>query len=182
VRFFAARATQLTYQNGPAGAPLTLAAGEVAEFEAKSAFSVSGTSPFGVVSLMEAGTIQNGCTSPDACYVGDPSMSVVVPPDQFLNRYTIASSGIFAINYADVLAPANATVLLDGIPLAGSPEPAGDGWVVFRIDLGKVAALYTLESTQPFGVQLLGFGEYLSYYTPGGQALRLLSAPPVIVR
>ena len=180
VRLIGMQPTSLTYENAPSGAPAQLQTGQVVEFEAKAAFSVAGTAAFGVVSLLEAGTLQNGCANDPSCYVGDPSMSFIVPNEQFLSRYAFATSGEFPTNYADVVAPMGTTVTLDGSALAATPESVVNGWVAYRVNLGAAAGLHTLAATQPFGVQLLGFAYATSYYAPGGQSAKLLGEPPVV--
>jgi hypothetical protein len=76
--------TTLTYDSSrPAGAPATLAAGQLAEFDAPGPFVVRSQDaehPFYLASYMTGGEPFDG--------TGDPEFVNVVPPAQFLPRYT----------------------------------------------------------------------------------------------
>ena len=39
---------------------------------------------------------------------------------------------------------------------------------------------HDLESDQPVGLQIMGFGHATSYYTPGGLNLNHIAPPPVV--
>ncbi len=177
--------TTLTYDAKPTGAPDTVNAGDVVEFGPSLAlFKVSGSQPFAVGSFMLGGASQGDGACPGYPCSGDPSFSMMVTPEQFRKQYTFLAPTDYDKNFADVFVPAGATVTLDGAALGGTPEAiGGSGWSLVRVALGPgEGGAHRLESDQPIGLQVMGFGHATSYYYPGGLNLKLISEPPVIVK
>jgi hypothetical protein len=194
--------THLTYSPAaPPGAPMTINAGETVQlpYYPKPAqgcfttadhcmtnvpFVVEGDQPFAVASFMVGGFLQNMNSDYDG--LGDPSMTLEVTPEQFRRSYTFLAPTDYVKNYADVLVPTGATVTLDGQMVTDTPTPIGtSGWGYLRIALGAgnggVHKISTDEG-KTLGLQIAGFGNATSYYYPGGLNLKLISAPPPIVR
>jgi hypothetical protein len=196
--------THLTYPEGkPAGAPDTLNAGDVVQIPAlptgqpapecvsvaghcmtDQPFIVEGDQPFAVASFMLGGTLQIPGTDA-ANSQGDPSMTMEVTPAQFRRQYTFLAPVDYLENFADILVPKGADVVLDGMPVPDAPTPIGSGaWGFLRAKLpaGK-GGVHTLTTTHEngLGLQVEGFGFATSYYYPGGLNLNLISKPPVIV-
>ena len=113
-------------------------------------------------------------------------MSMMVTPEQFRKHYTFLAPTDYETNFADVLVPTGAEVILDGAPLGGTPEAiGGSGWSVVRVPLsGDTGGVHKLSTTheQGIGLQVVGFGHATGYYYPGGLNLELISDPPVIVK
>jgi hypothetical protein len=178
--------TSLTYAPAaPAGAPTTIAAGAFAEFgPVTEAFSVEGNEPFVVASFMVGGSLQGptGDACPNHPCRGDPSMSMMVTPEQFRKTYTFLAPVDYETNFADILVPDGATVMLDGAALTGTPEAIGaSGWSIVREPLtADSGGVHKLSSDQNVGLQVMGFGHATSYYYPGGLNLKLISKPPVV--
>jgi hypothetical protein len=181
LRFYGNRdGTTLTYPSGspPAGAPTTLNAGQVVALPAAvtAAFEVEGSNEFAIASVMMGGEAQDpGSNDPQ----GDPSMTFAVAVEQFRSKYIFLAPIDYAESFADILVPPGANVTLDGAPLSGPTTMIDSGWSVVRQPLATTGTgAHDLESTQPVGLQIMGFGHATSYYTPGGLNLKLIAPPP----
>jgi len=75
--------------------------------------------PFAVASFMVGGTLQMPGTNATNSQ-GDPSMTMAVTPEQFRKDYTFLAPADHLENFADILVPKGATVILDGAAGAGS--------------------------------------------------------------
>jgi hypothetical protein len=180
--------TTLSYAPAaPAGAPTTIAAGAFAEVgPITDAFTVEGNHPFVVGSFMPGGSLQApaGDSCPNFPCRGDPSMSMMVTPQQFRKTYTFLAPADYESNFADILVPDGATVMLDGAALTGAPQAIGaTGWSIVREPLSAATGgVHKLSADQSVGLQVMGFGHATSYYYPGGLNLELISDPPVVVK
>jgi len=176
-------ATTLSYPSGnmPAGAPVTLAAGQVVEIgPVLEPFEVTADQAFAVASFMLGGQKQDPAGG-DFTTRGDPAFSMLVTPEQFRTHYTFLAPNDYLENYADVVLPDGAVVTLDGQPLGGAPEPIGSsGWSVVRVRLGAGReGAHTLDSDKAVGLQVMGFGHATAYYYPGGLDVKLIAPPPI---
>ena len=194
--------TTLTYPEGkPPGAPDVINEGEVVQIPevpvgataqcltvpgncmVSMPFVVEGSEAFAVASFMVGGPLQ---TNKPADYdsLGDPSFSMEVTPKQFRREYTFLAPADYDLNFADVLVPTGASVVLDGAPVTQTPTPIGAEWGSLRLKLdpagGGVHTL-TTENEKGLGLQVMGFGAATSYYYPGGLNLERITDPPVIV-
>jgi hypothetical protein len=195
--------THLTYPEGkPVGAPDVINAGDMVQVPPMPVgqpapdclslpghcmqadpFIVEGDQPFAVASFMVGGTLQMPGTDATNSQ-GDPSMTMEVTPEQFRKDYTFLAPADYLENFADILVPQGAAVVLDGVTMAQAPTPIGSGaWGFLRARLtagnGGVHTLSTTSGTG-LGLQIEGFGYATSYYTPGGLNLNRIS-PPVII-
>jgi hypothetical protein len=184
VRFYGSvDGTTLTYDVKPAGAPDTLAAGEVVEIAPTlTPFKVTGTQPFVVGSFMQGGAVQGSGACPNYPCSGDPAFSTFVTPAQFRKQYTFLAPADYDVNFADILVPDGATVELDGAALTTTGEPATAGWTLHRVPLDNSGGgAHKISASAAVGLQVMGFGHATSYYYPGGLNLKLIS-PPVTVK
>ena len=197
--------THLTYPEGkPAGAPDTIEAGDVVQIPplptgqpapdctstaghcmVAEPFIVEADQPFAVASFMVGGTLQMPGTDATNSR-GDPSMSMQVTPEQFRKQYTFLAPADYLDNFADILVPRGAAVILDGAPLTATPTPIGRGdWGFVRAKLtAGNGGVHTVTTTHDsgLGLQVAGFGFATSYYYPGGLNLNLISPPPIVVQ
>ncbi len=187
VRFFGDfDGTTLNYRGTPPpGGPSTLSAGQIVEVDATAGFEVVGNMPFALTSIMNSATVQNGCPAGDTdpnCYIGDSSMSDEVAVEQYRTDYIFLAPDDFAYNWADVMVPTNANVMLDGVALAGTKEMVTPDWSVVRVPLmgGTTMGAHKLTSDMPVGLQVMGYGHATSYYYPGGLNLTVIAMPPVV--
>jgi hypothetical protein len=168
--------TQLYYPGGkPRGFPDTLEAGQISLISnVKESFEVLGSHEFGVLLFLQGGSDdQQGET--------DPSQSIAVPPQQFRKRYVFLAPDDYTVSYADVIAPSDADVLLDGEPVSEEPEYFEcSPYKVLRVWLDQSrGGIHLLEGTKPIGVQVLGHASYTSYQYPGGLNVSEIAEPPV---
>lgn len=163
--------TSVIYDPPVPGAPVSLgAAGSFVELSPTADnFLVTASKKVLVVQYMQ-GQGAGGDT-------GDPSMAVAVPIDQYRTSYLFHAPVNYEIGYASVLAPVDATVTLDGFELYVG-WPVGDtGWAVYQETLfGGVDGNHVLTGDAPFGVTVYGYGDYTSYWYPGG-----LDLAPIII-
>jgi hypothetical protein len=166
--------TQLTYPGGNPGGPTTINAGDFVEIPSVSQdFEIVGDHEFTVASFMHGAGPNNGARE------GDPSHSFMTTVEQYRLKYVFLAPDDYDSSYADVVAPANANLKLDGAPVTATPTPISSGYSVVRINLTTNTGAHVLEADQPVGLQVLGYGAYTSYQYPGGLNLGHISPPPV---
>lgn len=114
---------------------------------------------------------------------GDPSMAIAVPRAQYRDNYIFSVSRTYDFNYVNVVAPRDATVLLDGEALPDS-EFAAIGTTDYRVARHRLPSeqreVFRIVSTHPFGIEVYGYGAFTSYMYPGGLDLRKIA--PAIIR
>src|SRR5690349_21054173 len=105
---------------------------------------------------------------------------MAVPMQQFRHRYVFLAPDDYLVNYADVIAPSDATVSLDGAEVDEEPEYFKcSPFKVLRIWLDQSrGGIHVLESNEPIGVQVLGHASYTSYQYPGGLNVSEISEAP----
>jgi hypothetical protein len=106
---------------------------------------------------------------------GDPAMTIAVPVEQFRTAYRFHAPTNYQTNFVDVTAPNGAAVMLDGTAVHFVPL-GGTGYQVARVTplLSGPAhdGDHYIVSTMPFGISVYGYGQYTSYWYPGGLDLR----------
>ena len=155
----------LTFDPASAHAPVTLARGEVLEFEARDDFKVSGSGALLVGQLL-VGQSYDGMGTTEPMEHGDPALSLAVPSEQFRTGYTFLAPTTYAMSYVNVTAPDGAQVLLDGAPVTGFRTVGATGYSTARVMIG--GGPHRMTSDRAFGIVVYGFGSYTSYMYPGG--------------
>jgi hypothetical protein len=103
---------------------------------------------------------------------GDPAMGNVVPPEQFLNRYTFATIGgeLFSEHHLQVTVnnTETDTITLDGSPIGASNFTAikGTDYSIATISLPEGS--HNTVSNLGHGIFVIGLAERNSYLYPGG--------------
>jgi hypothetical protein len=148
-------------------APVTLARGEYVEFESSDDFLAEGTGPMLLAQyLMGEGD--------DMSSIGDPSMGLAVPIEQFRTEYNFLSPEDYqdlgprqrGQNWVDLIVPAGASAWLDGVEYTDF-APVGDtGYGVARIQVS--GGSHALIGSEKIGITCYGYGNYTSYLYPGG--------------
>jgi hypothetical protein len=178
VRFYGNEdSTMLTYSPAmPPGCPATLAAGEVADCGVvQFDFEVTGTQEFAVGSFMLGGSIVDPKGG-----LGDPSQSFMAAVEQYRTKYVFLAPGDYETNFADIVAPAGTSVVLDNSTINTGGAPVAGGYVVVHaIDLGSTGA-HVLSASAPIGLQVMGYGSFTSYQYPGGLNLKMIAPPPIL--
>jgi len=151
---------QITF-DPPIHEPVSLARGQVLEFAADKPLYVAGSAPLMVAQYLMG---QGGSRK-----VGDPSLSIAVPVDQYRSSYNFISPSTYPLNYVDIIALPTDVVTLDG-DLVGDFKPVGgSGFSVATVRLTRAGA-HEIRGSRLFGlgIVLYGFGSYTSYMLPGG--------------
>jgi hypothetical protein len=172
--------TALTYApSAPPGCPATLNAGQVGDCGVVSGdFEVTGTSEFAVGSFMLGGTAVDS-----NMLLGDPSQSLMASFEQYRTKYVFLAPSDYAENFADIVTPLGANVVLDGTALVTmAAHRIADGYGVMRVSLNGVnpnaLGVHVITASAPVGLQVLGYGDFTSYQYPGGLNLKQIAPPP----
>jgi hypothetical protein len=170
VRIVAAAAgVHLTYDPPLAGAPSSLvAAGDFVELGPRSeTFQVSSDGKILVAQYMVGQDAGGG--------IGDPSLSIAVPQDQYRKSYLFHAPLTYDANYVNITAPLGSSIELDGMPVTGFTPIGGSGYGVQRVLLRADGdGNHRISGDQAFGITVYGYGQYTSYWYPGGLDLREL--------
>jgi hypothetical protein len=173
-------AANLTFTPSVAGAPATIGAKSVAEFDTTSSFVVSGSDVFSIGVLQKSGQIVDPTPAAGQQQKGDPSLSFVSAVEQWRDRYIFLAPSDYDVNYADVIVPAGGVITLDGAGVTMTPTPIGGGYGVIRLTLatGSNMGTHVLTANLPVGIQVEGYGAYTSYQYPAGLDLKVITQPP----
>jgi hypothetical protein len=189
--------TQLVWSpSAPAGAPLALAQGQLAEFQASGPFVVESqdaSHPFYIAQYMTGGDGFGG--------EGDPEYVNIVPTGQYLNRYVLFTDPTYPETSLVVVrspSPVDGTFADVTLPCAGvltGWQPVGD-FEFTRVDLvsGNFVNVgncsngrHEIASDQPFAVTVWGWGgysslftQYVSYAYPAGASVKPINDVVVI--
>lgn len=193
--------TQITVTGAPVTIP-TLSASQVYEFEVTTDIELSSDQPFLAALFLASQTAPTGCletcddtlffgkrcdgdpfgkpckTDQDCCPgvagIGDPAMIVAVPAEQFRKNYRFLVPNKYAKNYLNIIAPAAASVDLDGVPVPEvefSPFPSGQ-FKVARLPVTE--GVHHVASSQKVGIVVYGWDQYVSYGYAGGMNVATL--------
>jgi hypothetical protein len=187
--------TTLSYDPPVPGAPLTLGAGEVADFEATTAFVVQSqgdTHPFYV------GQMMTGCglTGGSGLCTGDEEFVNVLPPTQYLSRYAFFTDPTYKTTSLVITRQKTKNgfedVEIDCLGQVQFWQPIGESGeyeyaTPYLLDNGKpkngcANGPHRAWSKGPFGLTVWGTASYASYaYPAGGNAAavnRVVIPPP----
>ncbi len=112
--------------------------------------------------------------------LGDPSLTVYPPVEQFRTEYVILTPGSWTESFIVIGAEVGATVTLDGAPANCPTDPSG-------MVLGKsyesrkcsvAAGVHSLSGDKPFGIVAYGYGSAGSYAFIGGADVKHIYDPP----
>ena len=182
VRFYGnVDGTTLRYApSKPPGAPSSLSAGQVVEVPVAADFEVTGDHEFAVGSFMIGSANLDPYTAPPK-QDGDPAQSNVAAVEQYRKKYVILTPDDYDMAFLDMVAPTGTQVFLDGAPITTyvSDAPIADGMSAIRVKLERAnEGAHVLTAAEPFGLQVIGYGAYTSYYYPGGLNLDAIAPPP----
>ncbi|HRI10292.1 MAG TPA: IgGFc-binding protein, partial [Nannocystaceae bacterium] len=161
--------TTLTYDPPQAGAPAAIAkAGDYVEvvqnnkdFKITANFKV-------VVSQYMLGQDAGGNS-------GDPAMTLAVGVDQYRNDYLFHAPTNYEKNFVNITAPMGANVTLDGAAVGGFVAIGATGFGVARVQLSNAGdGNHRVMSDQAVGISVYGYGQYTSFWYPGGLNLDLI--------
>lgn len=189
--------TTLSYDPGPpAGAPTSIASGQVVEFSTGDAFAVQSQDddhPFYLAAHM-TGALAAANNPTNA---GDPDYVNVIPVAQYLDRYLFLTDPTYGNTHL-VFTRSQAKdgtfkeVTLECLGAVSGWQPVGtSGKFEFaRVDLVVAGAavgscdngVHTAESEVPFGLTVWGFDTTVSYGYPAGMSVKPINTvvvPPI---
>jgi hypothetical protein len=183
VRFFGnVDGTKLTYApSQPPSCPAFLNAGQVADCGVvTSDFEVSADHEFGVATFQLGGAM----VDPNMTALqpqGDPSQSFAVTVEQYRKNYVFLAPTDYKSSFVDIIAPPSAMITLDGQNVSSQLKAiTGTMFVGGHVSLGPGKdGVHVLDSSDPIGIQVIGYGDNTSYQYPGGLNLSAISAVPV---
>lgn len=147
--------------------------GQVFQFATPQNFVVQADRPISLGQFMIGASGQGVCTSflcLDA--LGDPAFLLNVAIEQYRLDYIIFVPSGFAQNYLNISAPEGASVTVDGRPPSSAAAAiAGTPWRVYQVPVGP--GVHHVEATQPVGLTVHGYDQYVSYAYPGGLSLEV---------
>lgn len=114
---------------------------------------------------------------------GDPAMANIIPPEQFLNKYTFATTGgdTFVRHFV-ALTVANSdinSIKFDGAAVDPNIFTAiGTSGFSYGLIDPITEGTHTTSSTNGHGILVGGFGYYDSYLYPGGAAFEFINPQP----
>jgi hypothetical protein len=163
--------TTLSYDPPQGAAPTSIAkAGGFIELAGNAKdFQITADQPILVVQYMEGQNAGGGS--------GDPAMALAVTKSQYRTQYLFHAPTNYEKSYVNVVAPQGAEVTLDGKVIDATQWKAigTTGFSVARQNISNAGTgNHTASSTQPFGISVYGYGQYTSYWYPGGSNLALL--------
>jgi hypothetical protein len=141
----------------------TLGAGAWVEATSTESFEIVGSGPILVGQFIVSQT-SPGVTD----VIGDPSMVLAVPVEQFRDEYALLTPDRYRDDYVTVIRPVGSAVTLDTVELpAGDFQSFGTGeyefaWVHWE------PGPHTLNGDAPFAVVMFGYDAAVSYGYPGG--------------
>lgn len=167
--------TTLSYEPAIPGAPTTLAGiGKFAELPPlSSSHRISSNNKILIAEYMVGQAYGWGDT-------GDPAMAVAVPQEQYRNNYMFHAPTNYEINYVNITAPTGSTIVLDGAVVSASAfQPIGaSGYGIARVQLAaNGGGNHVLTADNKVGISVYGYGQYTSYWYPGGLDLELIEVP-----
>lgn len=119
----------------------------------------------------------------DGPYIGDPSLTVFPPVEQFRTNYLFLTPSSWDQNWVVISAQTGSNVMLDGSSTAGCiTAPAGtlDGVDYEARRCAVTAGVHNLTGDAPFGIIAYGYGSAGSYAFAGGaDVLHVYDVPPI---
>ena len=160
--------TNLTY-DPPQGAPANIAkAGQYIEIlQTKADFEVTSDKKI-IIGQTMLGQDAGGNS-------GDPAMALAVATEQFRKTYLFHAPINYETNYVNIVAPMAAKVTLDAVAVGGFTAIGATNFGVARVKLGNnIDGNHDVKSDLPVGISVYGYGQYTSYWYPGGLDLETL--------
>jgi hypothetical protein len=161
--------TTLAYDPPQGGlAPSIGQAGQFIEVANSNAdFAITANEPVVVMEYMEGQDAGGG--------TGDPAMAIAIGKEQFRTSYLFHAPTNYEYSFANVVCPTGTNAQLDGATLGGFIGVGGSGFSVARVQLSNAGnGNHNLSSDNACGISVYGYGQYTSYWYPGGSDLTRL--------
>jgi hypothetical protein len=109
---------------------------------------------------------------------GDPALALAVPTDQYRTEYLFHAPLNYEVAYVNITAPVGTIVMIEGTPVTVTTPIGSSNLGVVRHQLAVSAnGNYSATSATPFGISVYGYGQYTSYWYPGGLDLTEIPIP-----
>jgi len=162
-------------------APVSIDAGKFVDVELTAATSdnvlVKSQKPFQIATYMVGQS-----ALPGTGIIGDPSMSLAIPVEQFRETYLFTASTSYDINFASVVAKMGTSVRIDQQVIDASEfKVVGNSdYGVAQVLLSNDTSVHSLVADEEVGLTVYGYGWYTSYMYPGGADLDRITVPPLL--
>ncbi len=103
---------------------------------------------------------------------GDPSMSIVVPAEQFRDDYTILVPAQYEANYVSIATPMNGTVRIDGNDVTSQLAVFATDYKGGRVTV--TAGQHVISCSAGCGIEVMGYSDAVSYLFAGGLDLNII--------
>jgi hypothetical protein len=163
----AAADNQVRFEPASVHAPVSLGRGESFELTTTEHVMLRADKPIAVAQFLVGQGVESR--------VGDPSLSLAIPIEQYRSAYAFLSPSSYDVSYVSVIARAGDEVQLDGVTLGGF-TPIGDGSFTVATAVLRKSGVHEVHSEhgQGIGLNVYGYGDYTSYMVPGGLDLRVI--------
>jgi len=143
-------------------------------FMSSQAFTLQANGPIMVGHFMIGSSYPGHIKTCEKTGIGDPAMTLGVPMQQYLNRYTVLTPPGYAKNFLNIIVPLVAKVELDGQPITDTPAPIHPDvdWGILQIPV--MEGVHEVTATNKFGLTAYGYDCDVSYAYPGGMRLQAL--------
>ena len=142
----------------------TLAAGQFCEVQISLDTEINSSEPVLIGHYLKS--IGTGAGNP----LGDPSMSLAVPVEQFRADYTFLIPAQYDQNFVSISAPVGGVIKLDGANISGQLLPYGNNLRGARIAV--TAGQHKIECPNTCGIEIYGYSGAVSYLFAGGLDLK----------
>jgi len=153
----------------------TLEPGEVKTTWTQDNIVVISTKPVMVGQILVSGEYVEGAT------IGDPSLTVFPPVEQYRTEYVFLAPGSWTQSWVVITTPVSGKVTIDGVPATGCIfEPAGtvEGVTYESRRCTVKPGAHQLSGDKPFGIVAYGYGSAGSYAVAGGADVKHVYDPP----
>jgi hypothetical protein len=153
----------------------TLQPGEVKTTWAQYNFTATSDKPIQIGQIL----ISNNYV--DGPFIGDPSLTVFPPVEQYRTEYVILTPDSWTQNWVMISAEVGSTVTIDGAPATGcTVEDAGtiNGVSYESRKCSLSVGVHSLSSDKRFGIVAYGYGSAGSYAFAGGADVKKIYVPP----
>lgn len=149
--------------------------GEYFEFESRKHFEIISTNPDKPILVGQYLAAQDapepnvgGMAQAGDAGIGDPAFMLAIPVEQYRTDFVILIPEEYELNYVNIVAPTGAIVEVNGEEVEpGWFELVGSGtYSVYRTMLQ--AGTHSITSSEPAGVIVYGYDQYVSYAYTGG--------------
>ena len=144
---------------------------------AQADFVASGDKPFLIGQIL----ISNQYV--DGPYIGDPSLTVYPPVEQYRTEYLIPTPGSWDQNWVVISEELGTTVLLDGAMTQScvvTPSGVLNGKTYQSRKCPLTVGAHRLSGDKPFGIIAYGYGNAGSYALAGGADVKHIYKPPPV--